>query len=291
MLKWLTGYIPDGFTCNVVRYPVAALVYVPWMIWGLRRNSIGRFWLYALLPAGVNVVLQTLWAWSPYFLDAGLLSFLFRLYVVWAILGAFWVFPDERRLSRSAQFWIGSLLAGAGFIIMSVIGLEEQKTVSVAGLVLIFFCSIAFGLYGITVRWSMGGKQHPMVAFSVIGAYTSLGVILMAPFGETSSLLRLEAWPASVLVLSALIGIAVAHGLFYTAVQRIGVAICTLTLMAAPFISLLGSYVLFEEQFTLGQWFGGVLLIGGSALAVWTQQHMKTEQPAVEPVETEDWQA
>jgi drug/metabolite transporter (DMT)-like permease len=291
LLKWLTFYVDDGFTCNLVRYPTAALVYVPWMIWALRRNTIRRFWLYALVPGGVNVVLQTLWAWSPYYLDAGLLSFLFRLYVVWAILGAFIVFPDERRLSRSLQFWIGCILAGTGFIIMSVLGLEERASVSMIGLILIFLCSIAFGMYGVSVRWSMGGQQHPMVAFSVIAAYTSLGVIVMSPFGEPSQLMDLNTKPAIILVVSALIGIAMAHGLFYIAVQRIGVAICTLTLMAAPFVSLLGSYVMFEERFTFGQWMGGILLIGGSAVAVWTQQHLKEEKPAAPPTEAEDWQA
>src|SRR5512147_2614770 len=47
--------IPDGYTANAVRYPISALMYVPWLIVAVRRGGLGRFWLTALIPSAVKV--------------------------------------------------------------------------------------------------------------------------------------------------------------------------------------------------------------------------------------------
>jgi drug/metabolite transporter (DMT)-like permease len=117
------------------------------------------------------------------------------------------------------------------------------------------------------------------VAFSVISLYTSVGLIFVAPFGEPTSVVDFSPLVWTICIISALLGIACAHGLFYIAVQRIGVAICTLTLMAAPFLTFLCSHWWFGEDFTLGQWGGGFLLIFGSSLALWTQKHLHEPEP------------
>ncbi len=275
MLKYLAapGLVPDGFTTNLVRYPVAALIYVPWLVIGIRKGGLGRFWLVALIPTSINLAGQTLWACAPYHITPGLQAFLLRLATLWAILGAFCLFPDERLLARSPRFWIGSALALIGFSVMSVLGVQVSTGTRITGIVIMFFCGICYGLYGVTVRYVMG-SLHPLVVFSVISVYTSVGLIALAPLGEPSSVLRLEPLPLCILVLSALLGVAIAHGLYYIAVQRIGVAITSLTLAATPFVSIVGSHIVFGEQFSRGQWTGGVVLLVGSSLALWSQQQL-----------------
>jgi drug/metabolite transporter (DMT)-like permease len=78
-----------------------------------------------------------------------------------------------------------------------------------------------------------------------------------------------------VFLLSSWLGIALAHGLYYIAVQRIGAAIGSIMLTTAPLISLLGSHVMFGEEFTVLQWIGGLVLLGGAILAVRTQAYLK----------------
>lgn len=264
--------VPDGYTANAVRYPISALMYVPWLIVAVRRGGLGRFWLTALIPSAVNVAGQTLWGLSPYYLPPGQFAFLFRLSALFGILGAFWLFRDERRLARSQSFWAGAVLAAAGFGVLAWLILRTGEGVRPAGIVIIFLCSLCYGAYGVSVRYVMG-KLDPLVVFAVICAYTSIPLLAMAPLGDPASLLRLGARPMTVLIVSGLLGVAVAHGLYYIAVQRLGVAVTSLTLTATPFVSVIGSALWLGERFSTGQWLAGTVLVAGTAVALWSQQH------------------
>jgi len=275
MIKYVArpDLVPDGFTANLVRYPIAAAIYLPFLIAGIRSGAMRGLWIPALLPSAVNIAAQTLWAASPYYLDAGLMAFLLRLCVVWSVLGAFIVFKDERRLAHSAFFWTGACLAVLGFIIMSWQWCAGQSGATLTGIIIIFFCGVGLGLYGVCVRYVMH-QLHPLMVFSVVSLYTSIGLIALAPLGRPSAVLHLPASAIAILVASALIGIAMAHGLFYFAVQRLGVAICYLMLMTTPFVSYLEARVVFGERFTPAQWIGGIVLLAGSALAIRAQTYL-----------------
>src|SRR4029077_13440423 len=93
--------------------------------------------------------------------------------------------------------------------------------------------SFFWGMYDISVRYTMK-DLHPLVVFGVIGNYTSIGMILLAPLGKPQSVLHLSPMIFWYLVLSAYIGIAMAHGMYYVAIQRLGVAVSSLTMMLTP---------------------------------------------------------
>lgn len=270
--------VPDGYTANAVRYPLSALVYLPWLVRAVRGGRLGRFWLTALVPSTVNVVGQTLWGISPYYLPAGQFAFLFRLSALFGVLGAFWLFPDERRLARSPAFWAGSACAIVGFGGMVALILTGGQEIRPAGILIIFFCSLCYGAYGVSVRYVMG-KLDPLVVFAVICAYTSIPLLAMAPMGDPASLLRLSAVPMVILIISGLLGVAVAHGLYYIAVQRMGVAVTSMTLTATPFVSIIGSSIWLGERFTVGLWVAGSVLVAGTGLALWSQQHLPASEP------------
>jgi len=287
MLRYLANpeMVPDGFTANFIRYPISALIYLPWLIVGIRSGKLGTFWLTALIPTAVNVTGQTLWACSPYYLEAGVFAFLIRLCTVWGLVGAFCLFPDERRLARSLLFWIGALTAFGGFTAMSFAGEGLEKPAQITGVIIILTCSVFWGMYGVTVRYTMK-DLHPLVVFAVISTYTSLGLIPIGAFGDIGSLLRMDLHTWGVLIISSLLGIAMAHGLFYFAVQRIGVAISLFSLMLAPFISIVCSNITLNESFTTGQWIGGSILICGTTMALWSQQYLKPlDKAAAEVIE------
>lgn len=280
LLKYLAGpnRVPDGFTSNLVRYPLAVALYLPLLIAAIRRGGYGRFWLAALIPTTVNVLGQTLWAWAPYYLESGMMSFIGRTAVIWGILGAFVLFPDERRLARSLAFWVGTVLSIGGFVMMSLLGdgLGERNTWF--GIAIMMLCAACWGLYGVTVRYVIH-DLHPLFVFSVIGGYTAIAMILLAPLGEPAALRAMPAAGWVVLVASAVLGIAIAHGLYYVALQRIGAAISTLSLMMAPFVTIAVSAVVLNERFTHWQWVGGVILIVGASAAVWSQHRVRIRVP------------
>jgi len=275
MLGYLAdpNIVPDGYTANAVRYPISALAYLPWLVAALRKGGLGRFWLSALIPSAINVAGQTLWGLSPYYLPPGQFAFLFRLSALFGVLGAFWIFRDERLLARSPLFWVGAVLAMIGFVSMSALILTGSTAIQPAGIVIIFLCSLCYGAYGVSVRYVMG-KLDPLVVFSVICAYTSIPLLAMAPLGSPASLLELKAVPMIVLLVSGLVGVAVAHGLYYIAVQRLGVVVTSMTLTATPFVSIIGSSIWLGERFTPGLWVAGSVLVIGTGCALWSQQHL-----------------
>ena len=276
ILRYLTKTVPDGYTTNLVRYPISTLMYIPLLIAVCRRRSLGRFWVAALLPAGVNIVAQTLFAISPYYLPAGVMSFLVRISAVWSIALAFLVFPDERPLARSPRFWGAAALAVAGFLLMWL-G-KPAVAISTAGVVLILACSVFWALYDITVRYTMR-DINPLVVFGVIGNYTSIGLIAIAPLGQPSSVMHLDGHSIALLVISAYIGIAAAHGMYYVALQRLGVTVAAMTMLLTPFVSIIGAAIFLDERFSTLQWIGGMVLITGAGLAMWSRFHVKRLPP------------
>jgi len=274
----VSGAIPDGYTTNLVRYPISTVVYVPLIVLAVRRGGLGRFWVTALVPAVVNVIGQTLFAWGPYYVSAGMMAFLVRISIVWSILGAFWLFPDERPLARSGRFWVGAGLAIAGFALMSGVGLTRGQFGAV-GVVIVLLCSVFWGLYDVSVRYTMG-RLHPLVVFGVIGNYSSLGLILLAPLGQPASVRALSGVDLALLIASAFIGITAAHGMYYVALQRLGVAVSALTLMLTPFISLLSAWLFLGEQFSLLEWAGGIVLLAGATIALRSRQRGLRAPPA-----------
>jgi len=274
MLKYLTHHVPDGFTTNMIRYPIATIVYLPLLVSTVRRgHSLGRFWITALVPAIVNIISQTLFAIAPYYMNAGVMSFLLRLSTIWSILLAFTLFADERPLARSPLFWSGAVIGLVGFLLMAIYGNPEFR-LTTAGILIVLVCSLFWGLYDVTVRHTMG-RLHPLVVFGVIGNYSSIGLLLLGPVGEPSSVLRLEPWPLAMLVISAFIGISAAHGMYYVALQRLGVAVPAIVMLATPFVSIMVSAIFLGERFTALQWIGGLTLLGGAALALLSRQRMR----------------
>ena len=83
------------------------------------------------------------------------------------------------------------------------------------------------------------------------------------------------AWQWACVVISGVTAIALAHTLYYSAIKRIGATIPAMVILAQPFTVLAISYVVFVESMNIFQLFFGVVLLLGSALAIWAQQHLK----------------
>lgn len=289
MLKALTPHL-DGWVTNGVRYPFAALLWLGPLIHQFRRGGINhRIWTRALAPTCFNVVAQVLWAWIPYFLDATLMGFLVRISVVFSIGGGFLLFPDERRLAGHPIFWLGVIASGLGFGLMSFGGGEVRGSATLVGILLVLSCGAFYGLYAVAVRYSLEGSR-PWVAFPVISIYTSIALfLLMFVFGDPRRLFDLSMGWVGFLLLSAAIGIASAHTLFYMAIERLGVAISSSTQLVSPFLTFLWAFLFLGERLTSLEWVGGSILLGGGMLLVWSQTHFipAALDPKRSPVEPE----
>ena len=271
-LKFFSPYI-DGWTANGYRYPIAAMLYLPILLSFHRRypGSLGAVFHLALLPASINLVGQCLWAWTPYFIDPGLMAFVARLSTLWAVLGSFLLFPDERRLLKSLLFWLGFALAVAGFVTMTLTGNQPVAGATFVGLVLVFTCSLFWAGYSLTVRRNMHAVDS-RIAFGMISLLTSVGLLgLMYGFGEPTAVTRIPAHISLLIAISAFLGIGSAHVLFYVALKRVGVAIASSVNLAGAFITALLSKFLFQEKLTTYQWMAGIGLVIGALLLTLAQ--------------------
>ncbi len=275
-LKYFTAYI-DGWTSNGIRYPFAALVLFPWLLheWRQRRLS-KKVFKAAMVPASINFVGQVLWAWTPYYIDPGLMAFLVRISVLWAVLGSFFLFYDERRLLGSWIFWIGFIMVVVGFLFMSLFGSNRisDNSVYFTGIVLVFFAGIFWAGYQVSVRKYMS-QIDSRTAFGVISAYTAVGLfVFMFLFGRPQQVLQAPLSVFLLILLSGLVGIAGAHTLFYVAVKKLGVAIASTSNLLSAFITAFISFFLYHERLTWIQWIAGIGLVVGSFFLVRAQKSL-----------------
>lgn len=290
-IKYFTGYF-DPYTQNLYRYAFALLLWLPYLsVQQVRGRVRWGFWGVALLAALPNIGMQTFWAWSLYYLDAGVMSLLSRQTVIWCALMSIILFSDERRLVRSKRFWIGLLcgLAGAVGVLVFKPGFSLQAATTDAsvhrtliGAAMVTASAFFWGIYAVLVRMTMKGADT-RTSFALVALHTTLGCAFIAALaGSPGAVARVPPYVVLMLALSGWICIGLAHVMYYTAIHRIGVAVPTAVLQLVPFAVACMSYLIFGETFTGGQLCSGVVLVVGAALALWAQERLQEPQAAVE---------
>lgn len=175
---------------------------------------------------------------------------------------------------RSPLFWGGLLLVVGGSVGTVLLGTAPIAGATATG-VLLGLCAGAFyGLYGVSVRYWMHGIR-PMVSFAAISLYTAIAmVLLMVLLGKSSGavVFEMSAFSWLMLVLSALIGIALGHVFYYSAIARLGVAISAAVVQLAPFICGIASMLIFNEVLTQWQWLCGVIMLVGAGSLIYSER-------------------
>jgi len=292
-LRHLHPFI-DAWTANGWRYGMCSLVLLPILLAKLARGGLSRdIWWRALAPAFFNSLGQTCFGFSIYYIEPGLAGFLLRVALITSTLGAFVLFADERALLRSGVFWVGMGLIVAGSVGTVILGIQPFAGDAAIGIVLGASAGAFFGIYGVSVRYWMRGVPSTY-SFAAISSYTALamiGLMLWQSDSHGLEVLQLSPMNATLLVVSAFLGIALGHIAYYASIARLGVAISGAVVQLAPFLGAAASVVVFGEILTVGQWgSGAVMLIGGVLLLRAEQRRPRipeTVRPAF-PVELED---
>ena len=277
-LKYFTGFI-DSWTANGIRYPFAALLYLPILFYFRKRGNFPvRVWKLALLPALINIFSQTCWASAPYFIDPGLMAFLVRLSTLWIVIISFIVFADERVLIHSKGFWLGFVFAVGGFIAMTLGRETALGGATTTGILLVVMTSIFWAGYQIMVRKNMQ-RVDSRIAFGAIAQITSIGLLgFMFAFGKPEQALAIPLSVTVLVLISGVIGIAAAHVLYYVAIKRVGVAIASSTSLVSAFLTAILSRFLFDERLTHVQWVAGFGLVVGGILLTRAQTHLRIKK-------------
>jgi len=274
-IKLLTAYV-DSWTQNLLRYSAACLFWLPYLFYVSRKKQFEpKVWRKALYPAGVNIIMQSLWATAFYYIDPALMILLAKSTIIWIAFFSIIFFAQERPLVKSKRFWIGMLLSIVGVI--GAMCLEEgfgtKKTV--LGITITLGAAFMWAVYAISVKVVFRNIDS-RIGFSVMSIYTVAGLAVLAMiFGDIGQCLQMGVLPWAYVLFSGISAIALGHVLYYTAIKRIGATIPSLALLVTPFTTLAVSWVVFGETLTPLQWLFGIVLLIGGGLAIWSQQHLK----------------
>lgn len=276
-IKLLTGVL-DSWTQNALRYGVACLFWLPFLAAANRNGTFDRrIWKRALLPSALNIFTQSCFTASFYSIDPAFVDLTGKSSVLWIMGFSLLLFPRERALLRSKRFWSGMALSAAG--LLGVIAFHEgfgQKR-EMTGVAWTQIAAAGWAAYTLTIRLRFADIDS-RAGFAVISLYTTAGLTVLAlVFGHTEACLVLTGRQWFWVVFSAILGIAISHVLYYSALRRIGATIPALVMLAVPFCILSLSHWVFGETLTAMQWPFGIMLLAGAGLAIWSQEHLRPE--------------
>ncbi len=289
-LKYFAAYL-DAWTVNGVRYSVGALFWLPFLLLLDERPEVSgdpgparNVWRDALVPSIVNAIGQACFGLAPYYVKASTLGFAIRLSFLFTILFGFLVLAEERLLARKAAFWIGAAISVAGVLAMFLREFQGDGEHSWKGTLILIATAAAWGGYAVSVRRCMAAYSARQ-SFGVISIYTSTAlVLLMLSVGDAGKLAGLSPGLWGLLMISALIGIAFGHVLYYRGIHRLGPVVANGITLLTPFVTYLAAVLVLHEKLSVEELAGGILVVFGGALLVLARARVESD-PACGPRE------
>lgn len=289
-LRFFRDYI-DAWTANGWRYGIAAVFWTPFLlVMAVRGKAPRRLFYAALLPTIFNVIGQVLYALAPYYIEPGFFAFLLRSQILFVTLGAWLLFPNERGVLRSPVYWAGVAIVMLGSVGVVVFGPGLPRGGTALGVLFSVVSGAFFAGYGLAVRRNMHGV-NPMLAFAIISQQTAavlIGLMLVYGAKHGSVAMSLSVKQGGLLVASSFIGIGIAHVFYYAAIARLGVAITGGVILLMPFFTAVGSYFLYDERLSAGQWACGTGAVLGAAMMLSTQSKLSHAAHSKHPAEAVD---
>ncbi len=303
---------------NLYRYISATIGLWAIVLWRFGGEAIHawRRWPVFLIPTAFNCAFQTSMVGALYHrsIYPAFNNLLAKSSVLFAVVLAFILFRDERRTILSWRYLVGSALAVIGVI--GVIAFGDGGTIRqhaaagdrdfVFGVTLVLTQAFLWACYTLSMK-RVVRHTRPLVGFSIIATFTTgyfllrtvLRSVLPAPFFSDHALLQTLTGthpdgflPAQFLAIglreqimvitSGLAFIAVAHSLYFRAVQRLGVGICASFLLVQPFAAAAISWLWHGEVLRPGQVVMGLILLSGAALIIVTRNPPARKPPSPE---------
>ncbi len=275
IIKYLTGFV-DVWTQNFLRYLFACLFWLPFLLFDIRKKQLEpSIWQKAILPAAINVVMQSMSIAAYYYLNPGFLILLLQSSVIWIASFSLLFFTKERALVRSRRFWLGMTLSIIGVVGVLLFKADFATTKTLTGIAIALVAAVLWAAYTISVKIAFKNVDSRR-GFSVISIYTVIGLSALAfIFGKPSQCLNMAPLLWVCVVVSGILCIGISHVMYYLAIKRIGATIPALMLLLLPFTVLALSRIVFGEVLSVFQLAFGAILLVGAGFAIWAQEHLE----------------
>jgi len=272
-LKYFSDFI-DPWTANGWRYAISAVLWMPVLVWAYSRRRVpNKLWTAAFIPSIFNALGQICFAWAPYLIDPGLMTFGLRLQIVFVAIGAATLFASERALLRRPAFLIGLIVVAGGTLATVLFKDGGFQAKSTLGIIIAIASGLFYACYALSVRKFMTG-MNPIVAFAAVSQYTSLVLVLLMLVivpDHGVGVFKLTDTQLLLLVVSSVVGIGLGHTLYFYSIGRLGVAVSAGVVQLQPFIVSIFSVFMFNEKLLPIQWVTGCIAVCGAAIMLVTQ--------------------
>lgn len=270
----------DVFTQNAFRYTCAAavLLAVTGLRGGLRYPLSNAQRRKLLLVAVANILMQTNFAATYYFLYPAVGALVSRVGIIFTAVLSFIIFHDERCVIRSPRFLAGAALALIGVVfvitgrdpeILSHLNVSEGQFW--IGVALAISMAFLVAVYMLTIKHAVRDIP-PVVSFTHVAWMTATGLtVLMLLIGDASDLWRQPRGGLALMALSAVLSIVIAHTCYYEALRHIKLVVCVSFHQLTPLLVCVLSAILFGDRLTVVQMAGGAVVIAGAFLAARAQ--------------------
>ena len=220
---------------------------------------------------------QACFGLSAYYVMASTVGFVIRLSFLFTILFGFLVLAEERLLARKRVFWVGAAVSVAGVLAMFLHEFRVDGEDTWVGAAIIVATAIAWGAYAVMVRRYLA-VYPARQSFGVISIYSSAALIgLMLAFGQFEKLLQLTPGLWALLMISALIGIAFGHVLYYRGIHRLGPVVANGITLLTPFVTYLAASLTLGERLSGPELLGGLLVVAGGGLLVFARAQVERD--------------
>lgn len=273
-IRLVSGYYSALFQA-MFRYLSAMIV-----LWCFTVTTIGprrlatetplllALWPKILLIALVNYGFQLTFTLSLYLLYPGLVTLVTQSAVLFSVLLAALMFPDERSTLTSALFLVGLTAAVIG-VVMTIFSSRSFGTVAFnLGIGVVLAAAVFWALMGALIRKWLGGVSTSFALSSVFTIVTMLFFLsyLVAYPGFPIPGAPPLIW--ALLVLSGLVGLGIGYYLYYRSVGVLGLALSSSLGLLIPLLVGVSSFFLFRERLTWIQLIGAVSLLAGCYLVI-----------------------
>ncbi len=278
-IKYFT-HLYDVWTQNAFRYGCAALMLVLFSAWrgDFRFRPNATQWKHLGIVTVTNVLLQSAYAGSFYYIYPSVVSLVARTQVVFVIVLSYVIFHDERQVARSPRFLAGMALALGG-VALVIFGRDAAQLAHLQvsdrgfwiGALLATLYAFFGAIYALAIKHAVR-EIPPMLCFTHVSWMTTLGLAVpMVCSGGYVALRAQPAWGLGLMALSALLAIAIAHSCYYAALRHVTAAAGSSMLQLIPLFTCLMSAILFEDTLSPLQLLGGAAVIVGTWFAALVQ--------------------
>jgi drug/metabolite transporter (DMT)-like permease len=281
-VRFLSSYYPALFQA-LFRYLAALIVLWSFTFFTVGPKKLGSelprllsLWPKILVIALANFGFQLTFTLSLYLLYPGLATLVNQSQVLFSVLLAALMFPDERSMLRSALFVIGVATAIAG-VILTIVGSRNFGTVEFnLGIFVVLASALFWALLGALIRKWLGSVS---TSFALSSVFTIVTILFLVTYLVAYGGFPVPQAPPIIwafLVVSGLIGLGIGHSLYYRAVAVLGIALSSSLALLIPLLVGVASFFLFRERLTWVQLVGGSGLLIGCYLVIRARfRHMR----------------